>query len=513
MKRSTFSLLILLMPILLTGQLKHDYVWLNGTAGIVDDPSDPYYDDFGINTLNFNHGELNITRDYRDSDFYQTCASISNTEGELLFYTNGCKVFRANGEVMENGGGLNPGTAYDTGQCPDNGNSVANGALILPLPGSDSTFYIFHKAKAWGDLITLGTYDAIVYTTVVDMALHGGQGAVLEKNDTVIIDTLFNDLHAVRHANGGDWWVVTSDGNSDLYHRILLTAGGVAGVSGQRIGPASDLHINGMSCFSPDGALFGRYDHTAQVLLYDFDRGTGELGNLRRLTADTAHDSRLGYSIAFSPSSRFLYVGSLHRLYQFDLEAADIQGSRVLLGEYDGHEHLGAFPSNFGFMRLAPDCRIYMSTRSSTPMYHVINNPDRKGLACDFVQRGLVMPAFNISAIPNFPNYRLGTGHPVCDSTIQLVVGSVPVRPPGGAVRVYPNPAGGQVTVELPVPLPGGSEWVLYNGVGQRVRAKVVAKGTVRASVGIGGLPNGLYHWEVRSQEGRLDRGKLIVSK
>jgi hypothetical protein len=258
--------------------------------------------------------------------------------------------------------------------------------------------------------------------------------------------------------------------------------------------------------------MFARYDHSAQVLLYDFDRETGELSNLRQMEADTISDNRLGYSIAFSPSSRFLYVGSLNRLYQFDVEAADIQDSRVLLDEYDGYLYLNTFESNFGFMRLAPDCKIYMSSRSSTPMYHVINYPDRKGLACEFVQRGLPLPAYNIAAIPNFPNYRLDTGYPVCDSTIQLVVSSVPVLPPLREVLVYPNPASGQVTVELPEPLSSKGEWVLYNGVGQQVFHRGIDRGTTRLDATLHDLPQGLYFWEMWEGGKRSGSGKLILS-
>ena len=488
-------------------QLKHDYVLLNGDDGTSSDP-DP---NFGINMLDFNNGELNITRDYhRDSDFYLMDASISNADGELLFYTNGCKVFQADGEVMENGSGLNPGVAYDLGQCPNHGHPISNGALILPLPGSDSLFYIFHKALAVAEG-SLGLHDGLIYTTIVDMSLNNGLGTVLIKNDTIISDTLFNDLHAVRHANGEDWWVISSDGVGNTYYKILYTADGVAGVFEQPIGPPSDIAINGMSCFSPDGTMFVRYDYTAQVLLFDFDRETGTLSNLRQMTADTAYTNRPGYSIAFSPSSRFLYVGSLNQLHQFDVEATDIQGSRVFLAEYDGYKYRNIFESNFGFMRLAPDCKIYMSSRSSTPMYHVINYPDRKGLECGFVQRGLALPAYNIAAIPNFPNYRLGTGHPVCDSTIQLVVSSVPVLPPRAEVLVYPNPASNYITIEIPQPLASGGEWSLYNGVGQRVVLQPLARGATRVEVPLSGVPPGLYFWEMRGGEARKGSGKLMV--
>ena len=447
--------------------------------------------------LDFNNGELNITRDYRDSDFDFTNASISSADGELLFYTNGCSVFQADGVVMENGTGLNPGIPYITGFCPDHGHPLTNGAMILPLPGSDSLFYLFHKAVSLGDGNPLGVYDALVYNTIVDIAANNGLGEVLVKNDTIISDTLFNDLHAVRHANGEDWWVLISDGGGNTYRRILFTADGVAGVFEQSIGPTSDIFGGGMSCFSPDGTMFARYDHTAQVMLYDFDRETGDLSNLRQMTADTIFDNRWGYGLAFSPSSRFLYVSSLNKLFQFDLQSADIQSSRILLGEYDGYKYLNTFESNFGIMRLAPDCKIYMAALNSIPAYHVIHYPDRKGLACDFVQRGLSLPAYNFGSIPNFPNYRLGTGFPVCDSTIQLVVSSVPVLPPQREVLVYPNPARDYVTVEFGERVRGNGLLTLSDMLGRVVQKQVIAEGDQQVFLVLDTAPAGLYHLTV----------------
>ena len=502
-----FFIVAFLSPTVVFGQLKHDYVWLNGDDGTSSD-SNPK---FGINMLDFNDGELNITRAYRDSDFDFTNASISSAVGELLFYTNGCSIFQADGEVMENGTDLNPGIAYDLGFCPKHGFPLPNTVMILPLPESDSLFYIFHKSVSLGDGNPLNIYNGLVYTTVVDMSLNGGLGAVLEKNDTIIADTLFNDLHAVRHANGEDWWVVTSDGVGNVYRKILFTSDGVAGVFEQSIGPSSDIFGGGMSCFSPDGMMFARYDLASQVLLYDFDRESGELSNLRQMTADTTFDNRWGYGVAFSPSSQFLYVSSLNKLYQFDVEATDIQGSRVFLAEYDGYRYLNTFESNFGVMRLAPDCKIYMAALNSIPAYHVIHYPDRKGLDCNFVQRGFPMPAYNIGSIPNFPNYRLGTGFPVCDSTIQLVVSSVPVLPPVREVLVYPNPASSYAVIEMPWALVLGGEWSLYNGVGQRVLSQEMGRGEMKVTVDLASVPKGLYFWEMRGAKGRMGSGKLIV--
>ena len=468
---------------------------------------------YGINLLDFNNGELNITRQYQDTDFYLTNASMSDAEGGLLFTSNGCKVFQTDGKAMENGNGLNPGVVWETGHCPQGGNAIFGGTLALPLPNSnDSIFYLFHGSLVWGDGPSpYFVYDGILYYTVVDMTQNNELGKVIEKNQIVLSDTLFNAHQAVRHANGTDWWLISASAHKNTYYTTLFTADGVAGIFEQGIGPDSDPKLNGGFCFSPNGERFARYDKSTHVLLFDFDRATGQLSNVQQFVADTAYTAP-GATLSFSPSGRFLYVASDREIYQFDLEAADIQASRVLLDVYDGFKFLDIFPASFGFMQLAPDCKIYMSTRSSTPFYHVINYPDRKGLECGFVQRGLPLIATNAGSIPNFPNYRLGTGHPVCDSTIQLVVSSIPVLPPVREVLVYPNPASNYITIEIPQPLASGGEWSLYNGVGQRVVLQEVARGATRLEVALAGVPPGLYFWEMQGGEGRMGSGKLVIN-
>ncbi len=477
-----------LFPVILQGQIKHDYIWLLGTQG--KSSNNPSL--FGLDILDFNDGNLMVGREYWEGNFFATAGSISNIEGELLFYSDGCKIYTKEGEVMENGSGLNPGVAYSTGNCPDEGNAIAKGLMILPLPGDSSRYYVFHEAVEAG---TPGTVYSIhlakLYYSLVDMEENGGLGRVIEKNKVVIADTLHSDMHAVRHANGEDWWLLFGKGNKPLIFSVLFTKDGVAGVFEQEVGPQPDPWFSGggMTSFSPDGTRYARYYRNEQLSLFDFDRETGLLGNFRQFHADTTGGDRGGLS--FSASGRYLYVNTSTRLVQFDLEASDVQASRTVVGEYDGYLWNDQLPTVFGQMQLAPDCKVYMSTPSGSDVLHVIHRPDEPGLACGFVQHEFHLPAINTYTISNFPNYRLGTPYPVCDSTIQPVTSSVRVLPPQWEVAVYPNPASGQVTLEMSQALDTESEWSLYSAVGQRVFSHKMERGARRETIPLGGVPQG----------------------
>ena len=78
------------------------------------------------------------------------CSSISDSTGNLLFYSNGCYIADASHQMMENGDSLNyPGEIYDNNCGNGNGYTVANGATILPHPDSSNIYYLFHVKKTF----------------------------------------------------------------------------------------------------------------------------------------------------------------------------------------------------------------------------------------------------------------------------------------------------------------------------------------------------------------------------
>ena len=64
-------------------------------------------------------------------NYAEACATISDINGNLLFYTNGATVWNQSHSIMGNGTGI-LGGSY--------GN---NGSIILKKPGSSNLFYLF----------------------------------------------------------------------------------------------------------------------------------------------------------------------------------------------------------------------------------------------------------------------------------------------------------------------------------------------------------------------------------
>ena len=84
-------------------QNKYDYTWHMGYRFFRRSSSTLW---FGLQ-LNFNNGKTKIDTMKFNYDFQETVQSTSDSSGNFLFSSNGCKIFNKNFEVMDNGDDLN----------------------------------------------------------------------------------------------------------------------------------------------------------------------------------------------------------------------------------------------------------------------------------------------------------------------------------------------------------------------------------------------------------------------
>jgi len=399
----TFSLFIIYAAYSTIIAQKHDYVWLMGENSLT-------VPEYAGTVIDFNIQPPDIYYEFRDMFFFQTNASICDTAGNLLFYTNGIYIANSLGEPMENGEGLNPGALAETWQ--DYGYILDQGAIILPVPEHDSLYYLLHMDRALNQQQT-GSESPHFYYSLINMNSNGGLGTVELKNQLVMAGPFdIGKITSVKHANGRDWWVILRLYGTNRFFSFSFSNDKISIYPYQELGvpipePPGSL---GQAVFSPDGSKYVRVNLTGiagdpiYVSIFDFDRCTGELALQTQFTyADTAWCAGL----AISPNNRFLYVSSFKYLYQYDLWAANIESSRITVATWDGFEESGFFATTFYLAQLAPDGKIYINSNNGVSYLHVINNPDSLGLACDVCQHCIDLPTINAVSLPNFPNYRL----------------------------------------------------------------------------------------------------------
>jgi hypothetical protein len=399
-------------------QLKHDQIWTMG-YGQIWPSSDGY--PFGGVIMDFSNTLPTFT--LLNYLFDTPNAAISDKNGRLVAYTNGCRIINRNHEGMLNGDTLNPGEVFEEFCTIETYSSYPlwQPCIFLPKPGSDSLYYLFHLR---GDDYLWNPMN-LMYS-IVDASAEGGDGAVISKNNSVLSDSIFlgNYVTATRHANGRDWWVVVPRRFSNNKHVALLTPEGVE-YMGMQDFDGLGIEIDTPFCcsqtaFSADGS---KYFHNSpqNLLVLDFDRCTGVLSNPVRLDWDSVPQGRGG--VATSPNSRYLYLSSGGTVQQYDLWAPNLAASMEVVAVYDGF--LAPLQTGFFQMMPGPDGKIYIVTTADNNILHVIHNPNERGLACNVEQHALTLPARQSYIINNFANYNLGPidGSP-CDT---LEINNVPI--------------------------------------------------------------------------------------
>ena len=276
--------------------------------------------------INFSNGYPDTTLIFREMEFYVTNASMSDSNGTLLFYTNGVYIANAQHDTMLNGSGLNPGWFVNNYL---HGMPLPQGNLIIPDPGNLNIFYLFHETCK--DAGTLVQPLELLYS-IVDMSLDGGLGGVVQKNQIAFQDTMeWGELCATRHANGRDWWLLAHKVHSDKFYKLLITPYGIT-VYTQNYGTVRDAYGGG-SAFSPDGTRFVHYNTSTDIDIYDFDRCTGLLSNHINIPIN---DSAVIGSVVFAPGRKLLYALSTLSVYQFDVTNTNISSTIQTVAVWDG---------------------------------------------------------------------------------------------------------------------------------------------------------------------------------
>ncbi|MFN0200662.1 MAG: T9SS type A sorting domain-containing protein, partial [Bacteroidia bacterium] len=413
-----------------------------------------------------------------------TTASMSDSLGNLLFYTNGVQIYNKLGVLMENGDSLAPSnytySNYTTGLA------LQQAAMILPFPNHPNVYYLFHHTC--GD--NTYAYPDNLFYTIVDMNENGGNGKVIAKNQTVVQDFLVHfGMTACKHANGRDWWIIMPKAESNKHYVILFTPLGIKAIYLHPIGYNNPVYCDaGPTCFSPDGTKYARYDICKKkIFLYDFNRCNGNVSNMTTLSADNPGGA-LGMS--FSPDSKFIYASGgtnyNSRLYQYDLSDTNISLDTV--GRSD--TLWANSPTPFSVMQLAPNEKIYIAAGNTNKM-HVINTPNNLSTNCDvgILEFTIAQSCCSWAAVPHFPNYRLSALAEPCDTTssVQSAVNSK-------QVQVYPNPVRERLHLESSEVLQKGVV-VLFNLAGREMlRQEVVG---TQAEIKVEEMAEGMYFYRI----------------
>ncbi|MEZ5014706.1 MAG: T9SS type A sorting domain-containing protein [Chitinophagales bacterium] len=440
---------------------------------------------------------------------YEACASISDENGNLLFCTNGEKVWNRDNAIMQNGDSLDIGKIYTP-----YGSSITQGVIIIQRPNT-SFYYIFQIQN----YIIDNNY-GIEYT-IVDISQDDGKGAVTDKNINLFTTDIGEKMTAVKNANGRDWWLIflkwdeLADDYFDLqFTRFLISPAGIEGPFYQDFGPDShpdDIDQKwGQMVFSGNGSKMA-YTRIDDVLIYTFDRCSGEFTDYYFINNI---DNISTYGCSFSPDGNKLYVNGVctKDLYQYCLNCDGIPVDSTKQLVYHGP------PGSYCLMQhmLGPDGKIYVASCYNilpndifSPINQnlcVINNPNEVYPLCDFDTNTVSLGTRRVIAgLPNMVNYNLG---PLVGSGCDTLGTSVQNMEASPAITVYPNPAAEQIIIDMGADPTGTSMLILTNTMGQMVYSTVLNKR--KTQIDISPLPEGIYAWSVIISGEHIAAGQVL---
>jgi hypothetical protein len=266
MKKLLRILLACIGPCLLLAQ-KHDYIWIAGRQNF------PNITTHGGMVIDFKQKPVSVYYNYRNINMFVCNASICDTAGNLIAYSNGCEIGGADDQIIENGEEINPGYLHQLRcvQYDDGYGSGIQSAVFLPTPQDDSMYYLFHKQIRTFSNNTLSGFTEKLLYSIVNQRFNNGLGKVTAKNVEIIKDTLsYGELITIKHSNGKDWWIITPRRNNNAFYILKFTKDGIVDTFTQKIGIKASIPGEGYGqvVFSPDGTKLYRTNPFNPIMVY-----------------------------------------------------------------------------------------------------------------------------------------------------------------------------------------------------------------------------------------------------
>jgi large repetitive protein len=489
MKRISI-LLIFLIPLLSNAQKQGNNWYFGLQAGLDFSSSTPVIltdgqtgTDFPISTNN-----------------QEGTSCISDSSGNLLFYTGGKTIWNRNHLPMPNGSGIMGGV------------SSTQSSLIVPLPGSDSVFYVFTSDEFQnysGSNIPKG-----YRYSVIDMCLEKGDGDVIVGQKNILLcDSSTEKLAACVDTNGGGYWVVGHKMFSDEFYSWHLTSGGITNTVVSKIGTIhgwkqlnstwNEGAAQGQMAINANGTklalAISNFD-PAYLDLFDFNNNTGTISNFCHIVIDSALGKRI-HGVEFSPDGSKLYAtlreGSKSEIYQYNVVAGGCNCDSIKASSFKLFQSTNS-PMYFG-IQLAPNNKIYIVV--SCDLLGCINYPDMSFLAADFDSSAISPGNTWCYMLPSFvAGYKYHNGIPHCSGD------GIEEQMQKPEIIIFPNPSSGEFQIENSKQI---DDIRIYNALGAQVYEKTVNSEQLTVNLNI---PDGIYFVQVICKEGTVAR-KVIIQK
>lgn len=343
------------------------------------------------------------------SDFHESSSCISDGLGSLLFFTDGDTIKRADNSIPIGGEDISSLSPFTI-------RSGTQGSMILPVPNSDTSYYVMSLAMRTEDYYGLMSYSEIVHSN--------NSIQVVNSQQDLFQDTLSEKMAATYHCNGHDIWVVvikysissfsSPNGGGPTEYNIefnsfLLTENG--------FNPSpvkSSLNVScpliGQMKFSNSGNEIA-YASNDRISIFSFDNYSGRI----ELQEEILLPLDNGYGLEFSPNDNFIYInekqynrstGILTSLLNYNCPSQLQRG-------IDGKIYMNVYPENE--VSVGGDNTLmfanyisFMGNADQIRQIGAITYPDTPGVGCQLVPDAIEIYSPNLIKnhyeLPYFPS-------------------------------------------------------------------------------------------------------------
>jgi hypothetical protein len=318
-------------------------------------------------------------------------------------------------------------------------------------------------------------------------------------------------LAAVKHANGCDYWVTTHERYTDKFLSYLVTDVGVdtapvISAIGADYGFMASVYRNNGGAeinFSPDGSFAAIWEFWGwltgrgrpdTLTLFKFDRWTGVFYDDISLGVDT-----IIHCIAISPDNKKLYLETgrfSDRLYQYDVSAwnySSIVNSRITILSTNVN-----YTSDF---QNGSDGKIYGSLETNLYL-HVMHDPNASGSACNYIPNDLHLGGRSARGeLPSFVQSFFEKHAAICGITAIPSTTEIPF------IQIFPNPTSEILDIKVNYL----NEINMFDIAGRKVfqaSAKIEAASEMKMDVSV--YARGIYLLEINTKNHRFNH-KIIL--
>ena len=336
--------------------------------------------------LNFN-GAATPIFDGQTTNLHYQSATVSDDDGNLLFYTDGSTVWNGNHQVI--GSGLNGGSRT---------------VSIVPMPGDCNKYYVFTiliDHPTIGDDYFYSIVD-IENNTITNLNTNLNLLPIAEKDEI----RRENHMTVATHADGESYWLILNPFDELL--SILITSNGISntpvitpedqfseyhfgfkGTSGISISPNMQRIAYAKVLIDNDPPPYG-FTRVNRAYVFTFDNLTGtftyEKGNSSYVNPSNPNPSPYEpfQAFEFSQNSQVLYsiladeTNNSYNIGQMNLQTSSPYLSGIILNSFQGGNGLSNSPT----LVRGIDNKIYVP-KSGTKL-DVINSPNTLGLGCNY---------------------------------------------------------------------------------------------------------------------------------